>query len=192
MTDSAPSILALAGSARRGSLNKRLLAAAARAGEAAGATITVVDLADYPMPIYHGDEEEAVGVPDATLRLAERLRAHQGLLIASPENNASISALLKNTIDWLSRPGVRAHGSPFAGKVAALLAASPGGYGGLRGLVHARAILETLGVLVIPEQFALARAHEAFDDDGRLRDARAAATMTKVVERLITVTRQLG
>lgn len=193
MTDPSPSILALAGSARRGSLNKKLVRLAAAAAEAAGARVTLVDLGDYEMPLYHGDLEEAEGPPAAALRLAEALRAHQGLLVASPENNASVSALLKNTLDWLSRPGVReAGGSPFKGKIAGLLAASPGALGGIRGLPHLRAIFQTLGVTVIAEQFALSRADQAFDDEGALRDEKSAKAMRAVVERLVAVTRALG
>ncbi|MEZ4448678.1 MAG: NAD(P)H-dependent oxidoreductase [Nannocystaceae bacterium] len=189
---SAPTILAFAGSARRGSLNKRLARAAASAAEAEGAAVTFIDLADFEMPIYHGDLEEAEGVPAAALRLAEVFRAHQGLLIASPENNASVSSLLKNTIDWLSRPGARAEGNPFAGKVAGLLAASPGALGGLRGLVHVRAICQTLGVLALPEQFALPAAHEAFDDEGHLKDPKRQKSLVQVVQRLCAVTRALA
>lgn len=187
-----PTILALAGSARRASLNKKLARVAAAAAEAEGASVTLIDLADFEMPIYHGDLEEADGVPAAALRLAGIFRAHQGLLIASPENNASLSSLLKNTIDWLSRPGARADGNPFAGKVAGLLAASPGALGGLRGLVHLRAVCQTLGVLAIPEQFALPTAHEAFDDDGQLKDPRRQKALVQVVQRLCAVTRALA
>lgn len=193
MSATAPSILAFAGSARTGSLNKKLIRAAAKAAEAAGARVTLVDLGDYEMPLYHGDLEAAEGVPAAALRLAERLREHDGLLVASPENNASVSALLKNTLDWLSRPGVReAGGSPYKGKVAALLAASPGALGGIRGLPHLRAIFQTLGVTVIAEQYALSRADQAFDDDGALADPKADKAMRAVVERLVAVTRALG
>jgi NAD(P)H-dependent FMN reductase len=119
--------------------------------------------------------------------------AHQGLLIASPENNASVSPLLKNTLDWLSRPDGGQNGLvPYRNKVAGLLAASPGTLGGLRGLVHLRQILMTLNALVLSEQFALPRAHDAFDADGTLRDARQQAAMAGVVKRVVEVTARLA
>ncbi len=185
-------ILAFAGSARRESLNKRLLAAAVPFAREAGADVTVVDLDDYDMPVYHGDHEEANGLPPAAQRLREAFLAHDALLIASPENNASVSSALKNAIDWVSRPHGGQNGLvPYQGKVAALLAASPGALGGLRGLQHLRAILQTLGVLVITEQFALGRAHEAFAADGGLADVRQRASVQGVVQRLVHVTARL-
>jgi NAD(P)H-dependent FMN reductase len=168
-----PKILAFAGSARAESLNKKLARAAAEAARGAGGEVTLVDLDDYPMPLYHGDLESREGVPRKARELRELFRAHDALLIASPENNASVSSLLKNTLDWISRPADGQNGLvPYQGKVAALLAASPGALGGLRGLVHLRQILQTLNVLVLSEQFALPRAHEAFDAAGALADPR--------------------
>lgn len=186
-------ILAFAGSARKASLNKRLISVAADAARAAGGEVTLVDLDDYPMPLYHGDLEAAEGVPPNARRLRERLLVHDALLLCSPENNASVSALLKNTLDWLSRPDGGQNGLvPFQGKVAALLSASPGQLGGLRGLVHLRAILQALGVLVISEQFALARGHEAFAPDGTLQDPRHQASVAGVTKRLVEVTTRLA
>jgi NAD(P)H-dependent FMN reductase len=188
-----PRIVAFAGSARRDSLNKRLIRVAAQAATDAGATVTLIDLDDYPMPVYHGDLETREGIPANARALKSLLIGHHGLLVASPENNASVSSLVKNTLDWVSRPDGGEDGlAPYRGKVAALLAASPGGYGGLRGLVHLRAILQALDVLVVSEQFALARAHEAFAPDGSLRDPRAVALVTGVVRRLIEVTARLA
>jgi chromate reductase len=188
-----PKILAFSGSARAGSLNKRLVRVAAAAAGEAGGEVTLIDLDDYPMPVYHGDLEAREGVPPNARRMRELFMAHQALLIASPENNASVSSLLKNTLDWLSRPdGGRSGLVPFAGKVAALLAASPGALGGLRGLVHLRQILMTLNVLVLSEQFALPRAHEAFDADGELQDPRHRASVGGVARRLVEVTSRLG
>jgi NAD(P)H-dependent FMN reductase len=175
-------VLAFAGSARKDSLNKRLVRVAAGMARGAGAEVTLLDLDDYPMPVYHGDEEAAAGLPPAAQRLREAFMAHDALLIASPENNASVSAALKNAIDWVSRPHGGQNGLvPYQGKVAALLAASPGALGGLRGLQHLRAILQTLGVLVLTEQFALPRAHEALDAAGGLADARSRASVEGVV-----------
>lgn len=180
----APKILAFAGSARTGSLNKKLVNAAAQAARDAGAEVTVLDLKDYPLPIYDGDLEDATGLPENARKLKDIFRAHQGLLIASPEYNSSVTALLKNTLDWVSRaetddePPLAA----YKGKTAALLAASPGALGGLRGLVHLRAILGNIGVIVLPEQTAVGRAHEALalNDAGRLADERVARQVESV------------
>jgi NAD(P)H-dependent FMN reductase len=188
-----PTILAFAGSARADSLNKRLIRAAAQAAREAGGEVTLIDLDEYPLPVYHGDLETREGMPANARRLRELFMRHHALLIASPENNASVSSLLKNTIDWLSRADAGQNGLvPFKGKVAALVAASPGALGGLRGLVHLRQILMTLNVLVLTEQFALPRAHEAFGPDGALQDPRHHASMTGVARRLIEITARLA
>lgn len=161
----AAKILAFAGSARRDSFNKKLVRVAARGAEQAGAEVTLIDLADYPLPVYEGDLEQQ-GTPENVAKLKELFKAHDGLLLSCPEYNSSITPLLKNTIDWVSRP---AEGEPmlaaYQGKVAALLAASPGGLGGLRGLVTVRSILSNIGVVVLPQQYALSKAHEAFEGD---------------------------
>jgi len=175
-------ILVFAGSARRESLNKKLARLAAGAVQDAGAQASLIDLADFPMPLYEGDLEAAQGVPAKTWELAELIRSHHGLLIVSPENNASVSALTKNTIDWLSRIK---DVDVLGGKVAALMAASPGALGGVRGLYHLRAILNTLNVLVLAEQFLLPRANQAFDGEGRLVDAKQTAQIANVVRRLV-------
>ncbi|MBL4701970.1 MAG: NAD(P)H-dependent oxidoreductase [Phycisphaeraceae bacterium] len=164
-------ILAFAGSARKDSLNKKLVKLAADMAQQKGVQVTVIDLVDYPMPLYDGDLEEAQGAPENATRLYQLIKEYDGLLIACPEYNSSITPLLKNTIDWLSRP--REGEKPLAafnGKVAGLLAASPGALGGLRGLTHVREILSNIGVLVIPSQVAVPQAHEAFAADGSLVD----------------------
>jgi chromate reductase len=173
---SAARILVFAGSARRDSLNKKLARVATEAARAAGAEVTFVDLQDYPMPVYHGDLEAAEGMPANGMRLRELFMQHDALLIASPENNASVSALLKNTLDWVSRSigdgkGDNSGLAPYRSKLAALLAASPGAFGGVRGLMHLRQILAGLGVTVLGTQVTLPRAHEAFDEQGALRSA---------------------
>ena len=188
-----PRILAFAGSARADSLNKRLVLAASRDAREAGAEVTLVDLNDFPMPVYHGDLEARDGIPVSARSLRTLFRDHHGFLIASPENNASIPALLKNSIDWISRPDGGQNGLvPFQGKVAALLSASPGALGGLRGLMHLRAVLQALGVLTISEQFALPRAHEAFDAEGRLADPKQRTSLLGVTARLVEVTRRMA
>ncbi len=167
-----PRILAFAGSTRTDSLNKKLVRATASSAEAAGADVTIIDLRDLPMPLYDGDLEAREGLPPNAKKFKELLLAHQGLLIASPEYNSSISAVLKNAIDWASRPVPGEESlACFKGKVAGLVAASPGALGGLRGLVHLRAILGNISVIVVPEQAAISRAHEAFESDGSLKDA---------------------
>jgi NAD(P)H-dependent FMN reductase len=186
-------ILVFSGSARTGSHNKQLASAAAQALRAAGASVTLIDLADFAMPIYNGDLEDKEGVPASARELKALFMAHNALLISSPENNASVTALLKNTLDWVSRPDAAHDGRlPYRNKVAALVAASPGALGGLRGLVHLRAILQTLGVLVLPEQFALSRAHEAFAKDGSLLDAKHQATLDGIAGRLVEVSLRLA
>ena len=164
-------ILAFAGSTRRDSWNKKLIRVAVRGAEAAGAEVALVDLADYSMPLYDGDLENKQGIPDNGTKLKRLMLDHQGLLLACPEYNSSISGVLKNTIDWASR---QADGEEplacFRGKVVSLMSASPGALGGLRGLVHVRAILGNLGCVVLPEQVAVMSAHQAFDDGGDLKD----------------------
>ncbi|MDZ7653814.1 MAG: NAD(P)H-dependent oxidoreductase [Burkholderiaceae bacterium] len=175
-------VLVFAGSARQASLNRQLAQAGADAVRAAAAQATLIDLGDFPMPIYHGDLEAADGVPPKAVELGRLIQQHDGLLIASPENNASVSSLLKNTIDWLSR--IREF-DPLAGKTAALMAASPGAFGGVRGLYHLRAILNTLGVEVIAQQFLLPRAHQAFAADGGFVDPKQAEQLAKFAQRVV-------
>ena len=180
-------ILVFAGSARRDSLNKKLAREAARFAREAGAQATFVDLDDYPIPLYHGDLEAAEGMPENARRLREVFLSHDALLVASPENNSSVTALLKNTIDWLSRDLGEGRGddsglAPWRGKVAGLMAASPGAFGGVRGLPHLRQVLATLGVTVLGTQVAVPRAHEAFGPDGRLADERVAKSVRALAE----------
>ena len=166
-------ILAFAGSLRKASFNKTLVKIAAEGARQAGAEVTYVDLHDYPMPLFAQDEEAEHGKTDAAKRLKQLMIEHDGFLIASPEYNSSITGVLKNAIDWASRPdeGEEPFALPaFRGKVAGLMSASPGGLGGLRGLVHVRSILGNIGCIVLPDQVAVARAHQAFNDDGSLKD----------------------
>ena len=131
------SILAFAGSTRSDSTNKRVLAIAVRAAESVGATVKTIDLRDYPLPLYDGDLEAASGVPAEALALKALFLSHRGLLIATPEYNTSISGVLKNTIDWVTRP---VPGETFLecfnGKVAALVSATLGPMGGVRAQAH--------------------------------------------------------
>ncbi len=188
----APKILAFAGSTRTGSYNKKLVHLAATAARGAGAEVTLIDLRDYPMPLFDEDLEAAEGMPAPAQKLKELFLSHNGLLLSCPEYNSSISAVLKNSIDWVSRkgPGPLAEW-PFTGKVAALLAASPGALGGLRGLVTVRSILSNIDVLVLPDQLAISRAFEAFTPEGALKDAKQQATVEGVATKLVQMVRKL-
>ncbi|MFO1519567.1 MAG: NAD(P)H-dependent oxidoreductase [bacterium] len=164
-----PKILAFAGSTRTHSHNKKLVKIAASGARAAGAEVTLIDLRDYPLPLYDGDLEEKEGLPDNAVKLKELFKSHHGFLISCPEYNSSITGVLKNTIDWVSRPREGETSlAGFMGKGAALMSASPGVLGGLRGLVHVRSILGNLGVFLLPEQIAVTKAHEAFNEEGRI------------------------
>ena len=164
-------ILAFAGSTRRDSWNKKLISIAAQGARTAEAQVTLIDLKDYPLPLYDGDLEAQAGVPANGLKLKHLFKSHQGLLLACPEYNSSISAVLKNTIDWVSRPAPNETSlEAFKGKVITLMSASPGALGGLRGLVHVRAIFGNLGCIVLPAQQAVSKAREAFDESGQLKD----------------------
>jgi len=166
-----PKILAFAGSTRSDSFNKKLVKIAVNGAIDVGIEVTLVDLRDFPMPLYDGDLEQREGLPASTRKLKDLMLVHQGFLISSPEYNSSISGVLKNTIDWTSR---QTEGeSPLAcykDKIAGLMSASLGGFGGLRGLVTIRSILENIGVLVIPDQVAIAKAHEVFNSDGTMKN----------------------
>lgn len=163
--------MAFAGSTRRESYNKKLIRVAAAGAEKAGAEVTLLDLRNYPLPLYDGDLEVTSGIPENAMQLKRLMLDHQGLLLSCPEYNSSISAVLKNTIDWLSRPVNGESGLVcFRGKAVSLISASPGALGGLRGLVHVRSILSNMGCLVLPEQVAVSKAHEAFDEAEQLRD----------------------
>jgi len=183
-----PKILAFGGSLRRDSWNQKLAAAAAESARALGADVTLIALRDFAMPVYDGDIESASGLPEPVKRFKAVLKEHDAWLISTPEYNASISGSLKNAIDWASRsePGEPAL-SCFTGKVTGLVAASPGPFGGLRGLTITRGLLGHMQTLVVPEQLALSKAHEAFGPDGRLLDAKHQASLDKVVKRLVEV-----
>jgi NAD(P)H-dependent FMN reductase len=161
-----PKILAFAGSIRHDSWNRKLIRSAVDATRAAGGDVTLIDLADYPLPLYSGDLEDRDGLPDNAQRLKALFKAHDAFLIASPEYNSSMPPLLKNTLDWVSREWQGESGLvPYQNKIAAILAASPGAFGGMRMLPHLRQILNTLGVLVLPGQFSLPHADKAFDEE---------------------------
>ncbi len=190
-----PRILVFAGSIRTGSFNARLAALAAKEFALAGADVTRISLQDFPMPIYDGDLEAASGAPANAVKLKQMMMAHQGVFIASPEYNASITPLLKNTLDWISRvrEGKETPLAAYRDRVFALGAASNGVYGGMRSLLALRQVLEIgCGALVIPEQIAVSRAAEAYDDMDNLKDERTADLLRSVVRRLIDMARQFA
>lgn len=172
-----PKILAFGGSLRAGSFNRKAAALAAEGARAAGAEVTLIALRDYPLPLFDEDLESAEGMPENARKLKELFLAHDGLLIASPEYNSSTSAALKNAIDWVSR--ATSEGEPplaaFSGKTAAILAASPGGYGGARGLAALRPLLENIKVTVIEPQVTIPEAHKVIGSDGSFSDDAIAA-----------------
>jgi NAD(P)H-dependent FMN reductase len=191
----APKILVVPGSLRTGSHNVRLAALVAKELALAEADVTRISLADYPLPFYDGDLEAKSGPPANALQLNRMLAAHQGVFIVTPEYNASVPPLVKNTIDWISR--VRERSEPplavFKRRVFALSGASPGPFGGMRSLLALRQVLEIgCGALVIPEQVSIARADQAFDDMDNLKDEHLAAALKTVVRRLIDMAAEIA
>lgn len=189
---SAPKILAFAGSLRAGSYNKQLVKIAAQGAQSAGAEVTVIDLRDFPLPIFDEDLE-AAGTPLNANRLKTLMLDHQGLLIASPEYNSSFSAALKNVIDWVSRP---IPGKPrlacYVGKIAGVMSASTGNLGGLRGQFQLRTLLANLNVLVLPDMVTLSAAQEAFDGEGRLKDSDKHAAVQALGAKVAETVRRLS
>lgn len=182
-----PRILVFAGSIRGGAFSASTADAAMKELALQGAEVTRISLADYPLPIMDQDLEKEKGVPQNAVRLARQIAAHDGLLIASPEYNASIPPLLKNALDWVSRVRrIEAHAfQPFAGKVAALCSSSDGNFAGVRCLYHLRAVLMACRVEVITPQCSVPRAAEAFDENGQFREERLRHQMETVCRTLI-------
>jgi NAD(P)H-dependent FMN reductase len=190
-----PKILVFAGSTRTGSHNARLAALAAKELALTGADVTRISLEDYPLPIYSGDDESESGAPHNARNLKRLMMEHHGVFIASPEYNASITPLLKNTIDWISR--VRERGEPplaaFKERPFALGGASDGAFGALRSLMALRQVLELgCGALVLPEQITVFHASEAFDEMDNLKEERAAASLKRVAQRLADTAREMA
>ncbi len=180
-----PKILCFSGSTRSGSINVRLLDAAVDELASLDCEVTRISLEDYPMPVYNGDLEERDGVPENAVKLAKLMSEHDGYLITCPEYNGSLPALMKNTIDWMTRvPADQA--TPFAGKVAAIGACSPGGMGGIAMLYHLREILVRLGSLVVSEQVAVGNGFNAFDENDELTDQRSGQFLKAAAKSLAT------
>lgn len=183
----APRILAFSGSARRESLNRKLLTVVIDAVRAVGGEVTLLDLNEYALPLYHGDLEDAQGLPANAQKLIDLILSHDALLIASPEYNSQMTPLLKNTIDWCTR----AEENPLRGKVAGVVSASPGAFGGIRSMTLARQLLTHLGCHVIPAQCVLPHADKAFDATGRLQDARTQKAVVAVATEIVRVAERL-
>lgn len=183
-------LLFFSGSTRKDGLNRKLAAYALRLAQEKGYAASPLDLVDYPMPVYNGDLESGEGIPDSARRLKAVFEAHQGIFIAAPEYNASITPLLKNSLDWVSR--IRDAGERplqvYKTRVFAICSASSSLHGGARGLLATRQVLAVgLGALVLGDQLAVSRAHEAFDDTGQLKDEAMRKTLGGVVDRLAAV-----
>ena len=192
---SAPKILVLPGSTRSGSHNVRLAALAAKELTLLDAEVTRISLQDYPLPIFGADLEVRTGTPENAVKLKQMIMAHQGVFIASPEYSASVTPLLKNALDWVSR--VRERGDPayaaYKNRVFAIASASPTATGGLRSLMALRQILELgCGALVIPEQIAVQQAETAFDEMDEIADSRTANLFRAQLARLVELARIVG
>ena len=165
-------ILAFSGSARKASFNKKLIKIAAEGARREGLEVNLIDLADYPMPLFCEDLEAEQGIPESALAFKALLLESNAIMIASPEYNSAFSPLLKNAIDWASRTSTDNEPplAAFKGKYATIMSASPGGLGGMRGLVFLRMLLGNLGMIVLPEQQAVGNAYQVFSEDGSIAD----------------------
>jgi NAD(P)H-dependent FMN reductase len=185
-------IIALAGSLREQSYNQQLIEVAAQGARESGAEVQIVKLADFNIPLFSEDleaEETPSGVNDLKRLFAES----QGILLANPEYNGSISGVLKNALDWLSRPSKDEDiGSAFQGKVAGIMAASPGSLGGLRGLSHTRDVLFNLGVSVLPNQIAIPAAYQAFNEKGQLADEKQQTAVSTLGAQVADIAERLS
>jgi chromate reductase len=185
-------ILAFSGSSRTGSLNKKLLAIAVREGRAMGADITEIDLRDFALPIYDGDIE-AKGMPENVLRLREIFKAHNALLICTPEYNGGVAPLTKNAIDWVSRPyGGEPNLAVMIGKVAAIMSVSAGLLGGARQQAHLRVSCQVMRIVLVPETVNIPAAAGAFDENGALKDKAVHEMTVLAVRRLKEIADRLN
>jgi chromate reductase len=185
-----PNILAFSASTRTGSFNQAALEVAAEGARDAGAFVTLLSLKDHPLPLFDQDLEAEEGLPESALNLREIFAAHDAILVAVPEYNGFFPPLFKNTLDWLSRPAPEDSPEPFANKTAAVISASPGGLGGLRGLPHAIQFLQNLGFLVLPKSHAVGGAHSVFSAED-FSESRHAASLKSVGQALAETTAKL-
>ncbi len=186
-------LLFLAGSAREESLNKKLASLAAKLATEMGADVTLIDLKDFEMPLYDGDLEAEQSLPENAKKLKKIFMEHDGFFIASPEYNSSFSPLLKNTLDWISRPHEKDEPPlpAFKGKVAAIGSISPGGLGGLRGLIPLRMMLGNISVTTVPNQAAIPFGFKAFDENGDLKDEGQTQMLKSSIEQFVRTAQAL-
>lgn len=186
-------LIAFAGSLRAASFNRKLVRVLVEGAREAGAEVTLLELREHALPIYDGDIE-AAGMPEAVRRLQHLMRDHDGLLVSTPEYNGSMPALVKNTLDWISRPlpDGRSGTTLFRGKVAGICSASPGAAGGMRSLIVLRDALGKLGLWVAPTQFALGRADAAFDEHGALQNAKQLAAVKAIGVEVVRAAKALA
>ena len=190
---SALKILVIPGSLRTGSLNAKLAAVAAHALAREGADVTRISLGDFPLPIYDGDLQAKSGVPKHAVNLKRMMSAHHGVLIVTPEYNSSVPALVKNTIDWVSRvqDPHETRGQVFRDRVFAIAAASGNRLGGARALAALRLILSACHAQVIPNQLALAFAEDAYDEMDHLKNVADSDALKALVRQLIDVSQRM-
>jgi chromate reductase, NAD(P)H dehydrogenase (quinone) len=190
---SALKILVIPGSLRTGSLNARLAAAATYQFAQTGADVTRISLADFPLPIYDGDLQSKSGVPKNAINLKRLIGAHHGVLIVTPEYNSSVPALVKNTIDWVSRvqDPHETRGQVFRERAFAIAAASENRLGGTRSLGALRLILSACHAIVIPNQLALSFASDAYDDMDRLKHPADIDALGALVRQLIEFSQRM-
>ena len=189
-------LLALCGSARKDSLNRRALAVAIKGAKHAGAGVTFVEPRDFVMPLYDGDLEASEGLPEAAARLQKLFAEHDGVIIATPEYNGFFTPLLKNTLDWVSRPLPDGSGQPgtihLRGKAAGLVTASPGALGGIRAMQHTRLYLSNLGLIVVPDQAAVPAANKVLGADGSIADDRTRDMLESVGAAVCNLANSIG
>lgn len=193
MTNPKTKILAFAGSARKDSYNKKLLRQAVDGALGEGVEVTIIDLADYPLPFYDEDYEAANGMPENGKKLLQLFASHDGFIITSPDYNGSYTALLKNVFDWMSRGDTTSATpvEPFKDKVAAIMSISTGGRGGLKGLDKLRDLLDDLKVMVLPDMYAVGFASKAFNEAGKLNDEKAAKAVHGIGAKLAKTAKKM-
>jgi len=180
-------LLAFAASLKRESLNRKLINLAVELAREAQVEVDLADFREFDMPLYDADLQSSAGFPEGARELARRIEAVDGLMIASPEYNYSLPGTLKNAIDWVSRMKPM----PLRGKHGVVLAASTSLVGGSRGLWALRVPLEGLGVMLLPDMFALAQAPQAFDEHGKLKDPELQERLRKLVHGYLDMGKKL-
>ncbi len=185
-------ILAFSGSTRRNSYNQAVVECAAQAAKDAGAEVTVINLADYAMPIFNEDEEAEYGIPERAQAFKQLMIEHDGILIASPEYNSSYPAVLKNAIDWASRKaGDEPVLAAYKQKVVGLMAASPGALGGMRVLVVLRMLMQNLSCIVAPAQVAVGNVADKLDESGAISDEKTKKQLAKLAKQVVDLATKL-